>query len=562
MSPWTLWAAAALAQDVQDSGYNFELFHPAGDLYGYTTVHGAATLQNLQLGSSFWVSYEDDPIVLVDENGERISVDGSESDGLVDSRLGGDFQIGMGFTRFASVVADIPLVMSQDAWQMSRLDNPSLAPVRGTSGGVSDIRIEPKVAVLDRDFFPVGLGLVVPVSVPSGADADFMGDGAVTVAPTVIAEFSNGSIHNRAYTWRLAVNTGYLLRNPARVRDTNMASAVLYGLGTGFRVATPVELTAEFHGQSAGTKSGQNPAEAILGVKGLVGRWVALNAGGGLGVLGGIGAPDFRIVAGATVAPSFDPAARDTDHDGVPDGMDKCPKDAEDKDGFQDEDGCPELDNDADGREDSVDKCPNDPEDDDGYLDNDGCPEPDNDRDGVLDGQDRCPNDAGPADREGCPNLDTDGDGIPNDLDRCPYDAEDMDGDRDEDGCPDEQQRVVVEKNFIRINDLIYFDFNKVTIQERSYDLLNEIAKVINDNAQLLRIRIEGHTDNVGSDLANLKLSQGRAESVKAYLVSRGVDARRLDAAGFGEMRPVATNDTEDGRAQNRRVEFIIVDQK
>lgn len=246
-----------------------------------------------------------------------------------------------------------------------------------------------------------------------------------------------------------------------------------------------------------------------------------------------MGAPDFRLYAGVDFAPNFDENSRDADRDHVADGRDKCKNDPEDLDNFQDEDGCPELDNDADGREDSIDKCPNDPEDDDGFMDNDGCPEPDNDKDGVLDADDQCPNEAGSPDLAGCPNRDSDGDGIGDDLDRCPYDAEDVDGDRDEDGCPDEG-RVVLEKGFIKINDVIYFDFNKVTIQERSNSLIDEIAKVVIANPQLLKIRIEGHTDDVGSDIANLKLSQGRAESVKAALAARGVEIGRLDAAGFG----------------------------
>ena len=296
-----------------------------------------------------------------------------------------------------------------------------------------------------------------------------------------------------------------------------------------------------------------------------------LNVGGGTAVIGGVGAPDFRVFAGVTVAPSFDPNARDTDNDGIADGTDKCAKDAEDMDGFEDEDGCPELDNDADGREDGVDKCPNDPEDDDGFMDNDGCPDNDNDKDGVNDTADRCPDQAetknGFQDEDGCPDdkpvEDSDGDGFKDDVDRCPYDPEDKNDFEDEDGCPDDRlknARVVVTKEAIKINDVIYFDTGKATIQERSFDLLNELARVIAEHPELKKIRIEGHTDSVGNDLSNLKLSQARAESVKAYLSQHGIDGSRLDAAGFGEMRPIATNDTEDGRAKNRRVEFIIVD--
>jgi outer membrane protein OmpA-like peptidoglycan-associated protein len=271
------------------------------------------------------------------------------------------------------------------------------------------------------------------------------------------------------------------------------------------------------------------------------------------------------------VAPSFDPAARDSDGDKLADRLDKCPKDPEDLDGYQDDDGCPEADNDADGRDDATDACPDDPEDDDGFMDNDGCPDVDNDNDGIPDAKDRCADKPetlnGNLDDDGCPDDegmgDNDADGFPDDIDRCPYDPEDLNGFEDEDGCPDERlknARVVVTKGAIKITEVIYFDTGKASIQSRSYDLLDELSRVVAEHPELRKIRIEGHTDAVGNDLSNLKLSQARAESVSAYLQSKGIEGSRLDAAGFGEMRPIASNDTDDGRAQNRRVEFIIVD--
>ena len=245
-----------------------------------------------------------------------------------------------------------------------------------------------------------------------------------------------------------------------------------------------------------------------------------------------MGAPDYRIVAGLSVQPSFDPQDRDSDGDDVPDGLDRCLDEAEDYDGFQDDDGCPELDNDVDGIPDANDDCPMDPEDDDGWLDNDGCPDTDNDKDEIPDVEDRCPNEAetynNVQDDDGCPDEelgDKDDDGITDDVDRCPYDAEDFDGDREDDGRPDEG-RVVVEKTNIKINDTIYFDTGKDTI-ERSFDLLDEIASVINANPQLKKIRIEGHTDSVGGDPNNLRPSQARAAAVLKYLVNKGIEDGR-----------------------------------
>jgi len=271
-----------------------------------------------------------------------------------------------------------------------------------------------------------------------------------------------------------------------------------------------------------------------------------------------------------SLAPSFDPNSRDSDKDGIVDALDRCPRDPEDKDRWQDEDGCPELDNDKDGLNDDIDRCPNEAEDLDEYQDTDGCPDVDNDKDSILDIADRCPNQAetanGHEDEDGCPDSapvdDTDGDGYKDDVDRCPYDAEDFDGVEDEDGCPDEDRRVIVENNFIRITERIYFDSGKTSIQDRSISLIDEIAKTIVDNPHLKKIRVEGHTDSVGSETGNLKLSQGRANSVSAELSKRGVDKSRLDAVGFGEIRPIETNDTDKGRQANRRVEFIIVEQE
>ncbi|MGE5185794.1 MAG: hypothetical protein ACM31C_27225, partial [Acidobacteriota bacterium] len=160
---------------------------------------------------------------------------------------------------------------------------------------------------------------------------------------------------------------------------------------------------------------------------------------------GGARGNDFHVMTGLIWAPqpagTAHPGAGDRDGDGIPDGMDACPDDPEDKDGFQDEDGCPDVDNDGDGIPDSQDKCPNDPEDKDGFQDQDGCPDPDNDNDGIPDSQDKCPNDPedkdGFQDDDGCPDPDNDGDGVPDAQDQCPNEPEDKDGFEDDDGCPD-----------------------------------------------------------------------------------------------------------------------------
>ena len=561
----------AHAQATNDS-FDFELFRPSGDHYGYFAVPSAATLGHLQLGGSFWINYQNDPIVFVAQD-ERIrpllaEVQGDNGEGIVDDRLTGNVQLGLGISRYFSFTIDTPVVLWQDGYLPNeKILNGQVSPDRLISAGVGDIRVTPKGVILDRDHMPIGMAIAIPVGIPTGAGGSFLGENGVSLTPSTIFEFSDGPIRSRKYAFRSAIHTGFHVRPGAAIRDVEVNNGFVYGVAMGLH-ASVMEIVAEFHGTIWGDRAAQQPAEVLGGLKILAAEYVSINVGGGMGVLSGLGAPDWRVFGGVSVAPSFDPNMRDTDKDGINDAMDRCIREPEDIDNFQDEDGCPEKDNDADGINAPQDRCPLEPEDEDGYQDSDGCPDPDNDKDGIPDVSDRCPSEPetnnGYQDEDGCPDsepiLDTDGDGYNDDVDRCPYDTEDFDGEEDEDGCPD--KRVVIEKNFIKITEKIYFEFGKALIQERSFSLIAEIAETVAANPQLKKIRIEGHTDAVGSDVANLKLSQARADSVVDAISARGVEASRLDAVGFGEMRPLETNDTDDGRAANRRVEFIIVDQE
>jgi OOP family OmpA-OmpF porin len=246
----------------------------------------------------------------------------------------------------------------------------------------------------------------------------------------------------------------------------------------------------------------------------------------------------------------------DTDGDGILDPKDSCPRVPEDFDNFQDEDGCPEEDNDADGINDKIDACPNDPEDRDGFEDDDGCPELDNDKDGIADKIDACPSEPEDKDNfeddDGCPDPDNDKDGIPDVSDKCPNEAG-----APPDGCPKKYNLVVVTDKKIEIKQTVYFDTNKATIKKVSFALLNEVAQALKDNPKI-EVEVQGHTDSQGNDNFNMKLSQNRANSVRAYLMKQGVDASRMTAMGYGENVMIADNRTAAGRAQNRRVEFII----
>lgn len=245
----------------------------------------------------------------------------------------------------------------------------------------------------------------------------------------------------------------------------------------------------------------------------------------------------------------------DRDGDGIPDARDECDDSPEDKDGWEDEDGCPEKDNDSDGLADKVDECRDQPEDKDDFEDQDGCPEDDNDKDSLADKVDQCPNEAedadGNTDDDGCPDCDDDGDGVvecPEMKDRCPGQKG-----HPPDGCG----RVVVTDKKIEIKETIFFETGRATIKSVSFSLLDEVARALQENPSI-RVRIEGHTDSQGKDRYNLKLSRARAKAVRKYLVGRGVAGRRMVSQGYGETRPISDNRTAEGRAANRRVEFVI----
>src|SRR5690554_1854837 len=247
--------------------------------------------------------------------------------------------------------------------------------------------------------------------------------------------------------------------------------------------------------------------------------------------------------------PENDGCPADRDGDGVYDTDDKCPDVA----GVPENDGCP-ADRDGDGIYDIDDKCPDVA----GVPENDGCPA-DRDGDGVYDTVDKCPDVPGVPENDGCP-ADTDGDGVLDDVDECPTEA----GPADNNGCP--IKRVVVTVKSIKISEKVFFALAKADIKKESFDLLDEIATVINDNPRIKKIEIQGHTDSSGRASFNDKLSEERAKSVHDYLVNKGVDAERLTYKGYGSNQPlvpVAEGEKESSEvaAQNRRVEFIILEQ-
>jgi outer membrane protein OmpA-like peptidoglycan-associated protein len=274
--------------------------------------------------------------------------------------------------------------------------------------------------------------------------------------------------------------------------------------------------------------------------------WAGLS--GGTRIANGYGAPDLRIVALAGVyvpileSNANSPDARmrmrkeiakslkDTDGDGIPDEIDPCPTEPEDHKDPDPNDGCPApSDRDGDGIPDNMDRCPDQPEDKDGVDDQDGCPEDDADNDGVPDTKDACPKEPGQ------PNPDP-----------------------KKNGCP---QFIHMEGSEVRVLQQVHFATGSATILPDSFAMLGEIVALLKANPTIKKLMIEGHTDNEGGAAMNLDLSKRRALSVKTFLIQHGVEANRLDSEGYGLTRPIADNNTGEGRAKNRRVEFKITEE-
>ncbi|HEX3772822.1 MAG TPA: OmpA family protein [Polyangiaceae bacterium] len=430
------------------------------------------------------------------------------------------------------------------------------------SGGIgdnhvalSDIRLDARVRTWETDnhLFRVGGGLAAWL--PTGNSTAFASDDQATGYIYGAAEFNFGKFF-------LAGNLGPQFRPERSIGGTNgalyLASELRYSGGLYLPLRDGrVRLGGELWG-TTGLEDSSDHATFFTGkntdVEWLAqlryvlderSRWYA-EGGFGTRLAAGYGGPDFRMLIGigtyvtmldfeskapkrnVHITPTVDDYDRDSDGDGYPDSIDKCPNEKEDGKPPDPTDGCPAAsDRDGDGIPDSVDQCPDKPEDKDGIQDQDGCPEDDVDNDGIPDAEDKCPTQPGPrssiAEKNGCPSL-----------------------------------THVTESGEVELLQPIEFETGKAVIKPGSFPILDEVVTLMKSRGSI-KMGVYGHTDSRGIASQNLKLSGDRAASVVNYLVQHGIAASRLESQGFGQTKPIADNSTDAGRAKNRRVEFKIL---
>jgi len=612
-----VWGATAVAQTSNQAvapgngdGFDTHLFRPSMDSKGFFTTNGVEVLGHNDISFGLIIDYGRTLL--------RVNDVGQPSPQLINHSFQGTAQFNYGLFNRLVVGIDFPVNLMQGDQQVDRTGAPVLPGQWATTQ--LDSQTIPTFLALHAKLriIPVDKGLGVAVGIQAGAPTSDApknagADPSFWYWPMLILEKRIGSREQ----FKIGVNAGYRGHSAStttlNLKDGKFVDGSLftYGGAISYRILEPLDIVAETYATyltASNADSGVKQSnEVVGGIKLFVERNSYLLLGAGPRYTNGFEAADLRGFIGFI----FEPSIGDRDGDGIKDDVDQCPDEPEDKDGFKDEDGCPDPDNDNDGildvddrcpnepedfdgdhdqdgcpegsegdRDgdgilDSKDKCPDDPEDRDGFQDEDGCPDPDNDQDGIPDKMDRCPNDPEDKDnfedQDGCPEPDNDHDGIPDTRDKCPgTDAdvkagkdtqETFNGFEDEDGCPDKGS-VIIQDNSIIILEKIKFRTNSAEILPESNKILDAVATTLTHHPEFALVEVAGHADERAGDAYNLRLTQDRVNSVVRALISRNVDRSRLRSKGYGEFCPEDTGHNEAAWEKNRRVEFKIVKTK
>ncbi|MFP6686023.1 MAG: OmpA family protein [Polyangiaceae bacterium] len=576
-----LLASPSRAQDVQGLPLDQFAATPAGD--SFESVPMPTTPGHLAVRGKLSFDYAKDPLVLVDPEGKDI--------GAVVSAQG-FVTAGASLTLYDRllIALDMPFAVLQSG------DNPARGNVTVTSptkAGLGDLRTTIRGRLYGDYWDAFQVGVQARVYAPTGPKNSYIADGKIYGGADILL---GGRVSH--FVWSATTGTtAHASTNPTALNFGGGVGLVL--LDDTFQVGPElfgrylVDARNLFEGQGAEiTREGTMNMEGLLSARyRLLDDFVAA-AGGGIGFSNGVGTPRARVIASFAYAPRPSKGPGDTDADGVTDDIDACPNEPGPKSDDKTTTGCPPPpDTDGDGVADPDDECPKVAGDVKGCPDGDGdgivdkldaCPErageasdddaksgcpADNDGDGVYDPDDACPKVAGPKhedpEKSGCP-PDDDGDGIPNAEDKCPDErGKTNTEDAERHGCPKD---VRVTETEILILKKIRFAFGKAGIEDAidpvSDALLEEVRTAIEDHPEIEQIEVHGHTDAKGKLFFNMRLSEARAESVRQWLIKKGIAETKLVSKGYGPLKPIGPNYTAAGREQNRRVGFKILKRK
>ncbi|MBN1653336.1 MAG: OmpA family protein [Deltaproteobacteria bacterium] len=508
-------------------------------------------------GAGLVLDYGYRPLVLYQEGEDSIAVVKHQLFG----HLGGDLIL---FDRLRLGV-NMPL-MFYGGGDNARVQGARFEASDGFKAG--DLRLGADLRLLGEYEEAFTLALGVRAHLPTGSTDGYTSDGKVRIEPRLMAA---GEIGFFVYAARLSFIYRAL---DGSLADEPFGSEIGFAASAGVKVLDKsLVVGPELFGSTVVQESdaifakATTPLEIIFGGKYTFAEDWKAGLGVGPGLTRGFGTPAFRLLASIEWFPAVEkeqPAEEpsDRDGDGVIDSEDACPDEAGVASEELDKNGCPEpSDRDGDGIADEQDDCPDEA----GIASEEpgknGCPEPaDRDQDSIIDEQDACPDQAGVSSddpgKNGCPlPKDRDGDGVIDSEDACPDEAGVASQDPKKNGCPE----VVVTDKEIVVNERIEFGTGDAAITVESEPVLAKVIAVLREHPEITRLSIEGHTDNAGKPKKNLQLSRRRAQAVVSWLIGHGIDKGRLEAKGFGQDKPIDSNDTDQGRQNNRRVEFKIV---
>ena len=548
-------AQGAMAQALPEATFSALTFEPNGDgASGGWATRSAFLLRPGQWRLGLTLDAADRPFAPKIGGEDRGSVIAWQQTAHLQARLALHRRLDVGLL--------VPVVFHQTGDDLSAVvvDGRTYDVWDGSAGssGLGDVVVSPRFSLsAPEGRFGIATAVVADLFFATGDELDFRGDGRLRGGASLILE-------SRYPSGSLSMEAGYRFRPTREFANLSVGDEALLRLASRYAIAAELELVPEWEGRLT-TPNGdatELAQELRVGVATRARDGWSVSTAIGVGIGEAVGRPAFRYLLGLNYTA---PPESDRDGDGLTNEADLCPDEAEDRDGYIDEDGCPDVDDDADRVPDLVDGAPRIPEDRDGFEDGDGVPEYDNDGDGLLDRVDQCPNEEedfdGFADGDGCPELDNDGDGLADLLDRCPDIPSGALPGAKTDGCPESLAGIYVTLTCdeVVLGAPLRFGVDDDIMDARSLQLLDRAAEALALAPEITLVRVEGHADSDASDDHNLDLSARRARVVLTYLIYKGVGEGRLEAVGFGEGSPVASNGTPEGKAANRRVALRIL---